>query len=80
VCGSGCGHVRNVPHHTAQRINFVHEMTLARATDGRIARQVGDILQPHGEHGHLRSHARSGESRFDSRVTAANDGYLCFIE
>ena len=40
------GAVDGAAHHAVQRIDLAHQMALAQAADGRIARHLADRLEP----------------------------------
>ena len=65
--------VRRNPHHTAQRVDLPHKMSLGRASDGRIAGQIPDAVQREREQRRLRTQLRRGAGGFYSRVPCTDD-------
>ncbi len=69
--------IRRQPHHAAQGVNFPDKLALAHAAYGGIAGDVADFVRIEGQQKRLRAQPRRGQSRFASRMTAADDDHLC---
>ena len=66
-------------HSPTQRIDFLDQMALADAADGRIAGHLTQGFDTVGQQQRTAAHARAGERRFGAGVTAADDNYIKFF-
>ena len=70
------GRIRGARHDAAQRIDFLDEVTLADAADGRIAAHLAERLDGLRQQQRARTHARGRERGFGARVSATHDDYV----
>ena len=57
----------------AERVDFAHDVPLAGAADGRVARHERDGVQAQREQEGGKAHARTGERGFAARVSCTYD-------
>ncbi len=60
-------------HGAAQGIDFLHQMALANATDGRVTGHLPQSLNVVGQQQGLRTHARSRQGGFSTGMATTND-------
>ena len=70
------GGVRELTHHAAEGVDFVHQVPLGGAADRRIARHAPDRRRLAGDQTNRTAHARRRQRRFDAGVTAAYDNEI----
>ena len=75
--GLECDQVCRASHLTAERVDLVDEMTLARAADRGIAGHIRDRFKRHREEHRVRTRSRRRESRLDSRVSCTYYDNIC---
>ena len=63
-------------HHPAQRVDLLHEMTLADPADGGIAAHLSQRLDRLREQHRSRAHAGGRERRFGAGMSATDDDYV----
>ena len=60
-------------HGTAEGVDFLHQVALADATDGRVAGHLPQGLNVVGQQQGLRAHARSRQRSFSAGMATTND-------
>ncbi len=70
--------VRRLCHLAAERVQFAHQMSLARPADRGVAGHVAHRVEVDGEDDGAQTEPRGGQSRLDARVARADDGDLIF--
>ena len=61
-------------HFAAKRVYFAHDVTLARAAYGRVARHKGYAVQIKGQHNRFKPQSRAGKRGFATGVSRADYG------
>jgi len=65
-----------VRHDAAERIDFLHEVALADAADGRVARHLADGLGIVGQQQGLGPEPRARRSRLGAGMAAADHDHI----
>jgi hypothetical protein len=66
------GFVGSRSHRPAQRVDFLDQVALADAPDGRIARHLAERLDAVGEQQGAAAHARRGQRGFRAGMAASH--------
>ena len=72
------GGICHLSHLTAQRVNLADYLSFGNATDGRVARHLGNLVHVHCHQTRLCSHVCRSCCSFTSSVPAADDYYIVF--
>jgi hypothetical protein len=64
-------------HLTAEGIDLIYEMTLCRAADRGITGHISELIEREREESCVDAESGACECRFDTRVTASDDGNTC---
>ena len=67
------GRVRHAAHQPAHRVNLAHEVPLAHAADGRVARHLADRVEPLRHEQCRGARPGGGSRRLAPRMPAADD-------
>src|SRR6185437_2087295 len=67
------GAIRVPPHLTAERIDFLYEVSLGNSADRRIARHLCDSAQLHRQEQSFRPHSCRSQCRFAAGMTSPHD-------
>jgi hypothetical protein len=64
-------------HLTAEGIDLIYEMALCCAADRRVTGHIAELIEREREESCVNAESGAGERRFDTRVTASDDGNTC---
>jgi hypothetical protein len=70
------GAIGRPAHHTAERIDFLDQMSLADTADGRIATHLSQRLDVMRQQQRARTETRGRQRRFGAGMAAADDDHI----